>query len=65
MKRKELEKLAKTIVEAEKVISDSSFEEEVNQAKEKITFLSNKIRTMEDMFLLDEMIQKIISKKNS
>ena len=65
MKKKELKSLAKRIAEAEIVIQTSSDKKEVNDAKKKIMDLSNQAIDLDDMVILDEMIQEILSQKLS
>lgn len=65
MKKKELKTLAKRIADAEYIIQTSSDKKEINEAKNKIMELSNHAIDIEDMLLLDEMIQDILSQKLS
>ena len=65
MKKKELKSLAKRIAEAEIVIQTSSDKKEINDAKKKIMDLSNQAIDLDDMVILDEMIQEILSQKLS
>ena len=65
MKKKELKSLAKRIADAEYIIQTSSDKKEINEAKNKIMELSNHAIDIEDMLLLDEMIQDILSQKLS
>lgn len=62
MKEKELRNLAKKIAKQETIIQTSSDEEEVNRAATEIIFLTGKVRSFEDLDLLDEMIQEILQK---
>ena len=64
MKRKELQKLARRIADAEKVIQINSDERAVERAKEEILTIShNHAINFEDMLELDEMVQKILLKE--
>jgi short-subunit dehydrogenase involved in D-alanine esterification of teichoic acids len=65
MKKKELKNLAKRIAEAELIIQTSSDKKEINNAKNKIIELSNHAIDLEDMAILDEMVQDILSQKLS
>lgn len=64
MKKKELQKLAKRIADAEKVIQLNSDLKAVEQAKEEILTIShNHAINFEDMLKLDEMVQEILLKE--
>ena len=65
MKKKELKSLAKRIADAEYIIQTSSDKKEINEAKNKIMELSNHAIDIEDMLVLDDMIQEILSQKLS
>ena len=65
MKKKELKSLAKRIAEAEYIIQTSSDKKEINNAKNQIIELSNHAIDLEDMAVLDDMIQEILSQKIS
>ena len=65
MKKKELKSLAKRIADAEYIIQTSSDKKEINDAKKKIMELSNHAIDLEDMAVLDDMIQEILSQKMS
>ena len=65
MKKKELKSLAKRIAEAEYIIQISSDKKEINNAKNQIIELSNHAIDLEDMAVLDDMIQEILSQKMS
>ena len=65
MKKKELKNLAKRIAEAELIIQTSTDKKEINNAKNKIIELSNHAIDLEDMAILDEMVQDILSQKIS
>lgn len=65
MKKKELKNLAKRIAEAEFIIQTSSDKKEINNAKNQIIELSNHAIDLEDMAVLDDMIQEILSQKMS
>lgn len=64
MKKKELQKLARRIADAEKVIQLNSDPRAVEQAKEEILTIShNHAIKFEDMLALDEIVQKILLKE--
>lgn len=65
MKKKELKSLAKRIADAEYIIQTSSDKKEVNKAKNTIMELANHAIDLEDMVILDEMVQDILSQKMS
>lgn len=58
MKRKELELLAKNIIAQEQIIRNANNPIEVKAAKNKIVELSSSIKSLEDMLIIDELIQK-------
>lgn len=64
MKKKELMKLARRIAKAENIIQISSDEAEIEKAKDEIMNIShNYAIDFEDMMLLDEAVQDILSKE--
>jgi len=65
MKKKELKTLAKRIADAEFIIQTSADKKEINKAKNSIMELSNHAIDLEDMIILDEMVQDILSQKLS
>lgn len=65
MKKKELKNLAKRIADAEFIIQTSSDKKAINDAKKKIIDLSNHAIDLEDMVILDELVQDILSQKMS
>ena len=65
MKKKELKNLAKRIANAELIIQTSSDKKEINDAKKEIIELSNHAIDLEDMIILDELVQDILSQKKS
>ena len=62
MKKKELKKLASTILSLEQIIEANEDPFKVKEAKEKIISLSGRIDP-EDMIAIDELIQKACMKK--
>lgn len=65
MKKKELKTLAKRIADAEFIIQTSADKKEINKAKNSIMELSNHAIDLEDMIILDEIVQDILSQKLS
>ena len=65
MKKKELKTLARRIADAEFIIQTSADKKEINKAKNSIMELSNHAIDLEDMIILDEMVQDILSQKLS
>ena len=63
MKQKELKNLAKKIALIEKKLSITSDKKEQRELQNAIITLSNKIDNMEELFLLDELIQKFLEKE--
>ena len=63
MKRKELKILAQKIANAELIIRNSEDKKAVEKAKNDIIELSGKAMSLEDMLVIDEMVQEILSQK--
>lgn len=64
MKRKELKNLAKKIAEAEYIIQTSDDSKAVSKAENEIIELSGKATSLEDMMIIDEMVQEILSQQS-
>lgn len=64
MKRKELKNLAKKIAEAEYIIQTSDDSKAVSRAENEIIELSGKATSLEDMMIIDEMVQEILSQQS-
>lgn len=63
MKQKELKNLAKKIAKAEILLSQTALDaEEKRKAEDEIMKLSGKIKSIEDMVILDDLIQEYIEK---
>ena len=58
MKKKELVKLAEEFARAERTLIKDSDPQEVANARLKILQLSERVQSLEDMDLLDELIQE-------
>ena len=61
MKKKELKNLAKKIAKCEYVLQTSDNSEEKEQAREEIMKISSGIHSFEDLDVLDEMVQDLLS----
>lgn len=64
MKKKEIKNLAKKIAQQELIIQTSEITEEKNNARNEIIKLSSYIKSFEDMILLDEAIQDLLTKNS-
>ena len=62
MKRKELKNLAKKVAQCEYILQTSDDQYEREQARDEIMRVSNGIHSFEDLDLLDEMVQDLLSK---
>lgn len=62
MKRKELKNLAKKVAQCEYVLQTSDDQYEKEQARDEIMKISSDIHSFEDLDLLDEMVQDLLSK---
>lgn len=62
MKRKELKNLAKKVAQCEYILQTSNDQYEREQARDEIMKVSNGIHSFEDLDLLDEMVQDLLSK---
>lgn len=64
MKRKELKNFAKQIVEAEKIIEANEDKQKVYQAQQKVMDITNRLDSLDDILLLDELVQEIMDKNS-
>lgn len=64
MKKKELKNLAKKIADAEYIIQNSDDAKAVAKAQDAIFELSGKAMSLEDMMIIDELVQDILSQKS-
>lgn len=62
MKRKEIKNLAEKILKLEKIIQESNNEKVISAAKAEITRLGGRVKSLEDIFALDELIQAELEK---
>ena len=63
MKNKERKNLANKIAKAEWIIRNSNDPQEVKKAEAEIFNLSSHVDKLEDMTIIDEMVQEILSSK--
>ena len=62
MKKSEIKKIAEQISRAERTIQESSDASEVVNAKSLIMRLSERVESLEDLLLLDDLIQEKLKK---
>ena len=62
MKRKELKNLAEKIAKQEYIIQTSNDNAVVQAAQEEIMRLSSRVHDFQDIDLIDEMVQDLLSK---
>lgn len=60
MTKRELKKLAQKIAKLELIIQENKDKEQVIKAQRKINSLCEKLKTPDEMFYLDELIQEEI-----
>lgn len=63
MKKKELKNLSKKVADCEYIIQTSNDSYEKNKAQDEIMRLSSMVHSFEDLDVMDEMVQEILSKK--
>ena len=61
MKKKELKNLAEKIAKQEYVIQTSDDNDEIQAAQNEIMRLTSRVRDFQDLDVIDEMIQEILS----
>lgn len=65
MKRKEIQNLAKKIVQQENILSnENSTPKEKKRAEQEIIKLCAQVDSLEDMMLVDELVQEMLSKNS-
>lgn len=64
MKQKELKNFAKQIVEAEKIIKANEDKQKAYQAQQKVMDITNRLDSLDDILLLDELVQEIMDKNS-
>ena len=62
MKTKELKNLAKKIDQAELVVQTSTYKDQIHKAQNQIMENSSNVDSLEDITIIDEMVQEILSK---
>jgi len=62
MKKKELKNLAKKLAQCEYTIQTTNDNNEKEKARDEIMKISSGIHSFEDLDLLDEMVQDLLSK---
>ena len=60
MKKKELKQLAQKFAQQEKILQESTNEEEREKAKQEIMRLSSSVKSMDDIMELDILIQELL-----
>lgn len=61
MKMKELKNLAKKIAKFEQIIENSEDKDAVRKAEQEIMKISGSVKSLEDMMIIDELVQEILS----
>ena len=61
MKKKELKNLAEKIAKQEYVIQTTNDDDEIQAAQNEIMRLTSRVRDFQDLDVIDEMIQEILS----
>lgn len=61
MKKKELKNLAEKIAKQEYVIQTSNDDDKIQAAQNEIMRLTSRVRDFQDLDVIDEMIQEILS----
>ena len=61
MKMKELKNFAKKIAKFEKIIQDNADKKAVHNAEQEIMKISGQVDSLEDMIIIDELVQEILS----
>lgn len=64
MKRKELKNLAQKIAKQEQILQNSNDSKEIAKAQSEIMKLSGCVESMDDMIIIDEIVQEILSKNS-
>lgn len=62
MKKSEIKNLAEKIARAERTIQESSDKYAIANAEQEILRLSERVETLEDLMLLDDLIQEKLKK---
>ena len=62
MKKKEIVALAKKIAQQEKILKDATSSEEKQRAETEIVKLCSKVKSIDDMLAVDDMVQEFLTK---
>ena len=62
MKQKEIKNMAKKIAKYELIVRNSDDEETIKRAESEIMKLCGHVDRLEDMMLIDDLVQEILSK---
>ena len=65
MKKKELKQFAEKIAKYELIIEQIEYNDEIRYAQEQIMILSGRVKDLEDLFEIDELVQEILEKKKN
>ena len=63
MKKKELKEIAKKIAKAELVVQTTDDKKLKKKAEEEIMELSGHVKSLDDILLIDEMVQDILTQQ--
>ena len=64
MKMKELKNLAKKIAKCEQTIQNSDDKEAIRKAEEEIMKISGSVKSLEDIRIIDELVQELLSENS-
>lgn len=64
MKMKELKNLAKKIAKCEQTIQNSDDKEAIRKAEEEVMKLSGSVKSLEDIMIIDELVQELLSENS-
>lgn len=62
MKKKELKRIAEKLAKAEYIIQTSDDSKAIKRAQQEIIELSGNVHDLEDMVVVDELVQELLSK---
>lgn len=60
MKQKELKQMAQKIAKLERIIQANEDSEEVKKAQKQIMELSGRVKSLDDICMIDEMVQTLL-----
>ena len=64
MKLKELKNLAKKIAKCEQIIQNSDDKDAIRKAEEEVMKLSGSVKSLEDIMIIDELVQELLSENS-